>query len=72
MGSEMCIRDRFICAIVAIILSAIGLKNFNPETEKGKGFAVAGLVLGIVAVVLLFIAIVVLAGAVSYGIFNSL
>lgn len=36
---------------VAIVFSAIGMHNFDPNTEKGKGFAIAGLVLGIVGVV---------------------
>ena len=40
-----------LTGVVAIVFSAIGMHNFNPETEKGKGFAIAGLVLGIVGVV---------------------
>ena len=43
------------CGIVALITGIIGLVKFNKETEKLKGFAIAGIVIGvfdIVAVVL--------------------
>ena len=37
--------------IAAIILSSIGLSQINKNGERGKGFAIAGLVVGIVSVV---------------------
>jgi len=35
-----------IIGVCACVFSIIGLRKFNPETEKGKEFAVVGLVLG--------------------------
>ena len=40
-----------IVGIVALILSAVGLSACTKKNQRGKGFAVAGLVLGIVGVV---------------------
>ena len=43
------------CGVVALITGIIGLVKFDKETEKLKGFAIAGIVIGvfdIVAVVL--------------------
>lgn len=39
-------------AIVGIILSAIGMKNFDPNTETGRGYGKAGIIIGIVVIVL--------------------
>ena len=39
------------CGIAAIITGIIGLVKFNPETEKGKGMAIAGIVVGAVDIV---------------------
>ncbi len=48
-----------VFSILAIVFSAIALKRIksNPEVRKGKGLAVAGLVLGIVAAAVLLLAI---------------
>ncbi len=45
----------FVCSVVGLVLSAVAKKNFDANSQKGKGFAIAGLVIGIVA--LSFIAI---------------
>jgi hypothetical protein len=47
-------------AILAIVFSTIGLRRIrqNPETLKGKGFGIAGLVTGIVFLALVLILIV--------------
>ena len=47
------------CGIVAIITGIVGLTKFNPETEKGKGFAIAGLIIGIIDAVLIIISIII-------------
>ncbi|WP_019910875.1 DUF4190 domain-containing protein [Paenibacillus sp. HW567] len=49
--------------IVAIILSAISLKEIRTRYEQGKGMAIAGLVCGIIGTILyaILIAIIVLA-----------
>lgn len=51
------------CGIVGIVLSAISLGRFkkNPDKYKGKGFAIAGLAVGVVVLVL---GIAILAAAV--------
>ena len=36
------------CGIAAVILGALGLKKFNPETEKNKWMAIFGIVLGVI------------------------
>lgn len=53
-----------ICSLVGIIVAALamgfaavvtgiaGLKNFNPETEKGKGFAISGIIIGVIDIIL--------------------
>jgi len=44
------------CSPVGIILSAIGLSQINKDpTQKGKGLATAGLIVGIVSFVLTII-----------------
>ena len=39
------------CGVVAIITGAMGIKTFNPETQKNKWMAIFGLVLGIIDIV---------------------
>jgi hypothetical protein len=50
-------------SILAIILGAVGIKqvNANPQLVGGKGLAIAGLVLGIIALALWLLAITFLA-----------
>lgn len=51
---------------IGLILSAIALGQFKKDpNQKGKGLAIAGLVIGIISVVFLFFYFVVLAAAVS-------
>ena len=52
-----------ILGILGIIFSAIALKKIknNPETKKGRGLAIAGLVMGIVVLGLTIIGIAILA-----------
>ena len=51
------------CGIAAIITGIIGIVKFNPETEKGKGLAIAGLIIGIVDVIMVVRAMGVLFSA---------
>lgn len=44
------------CGIAAVITGIIGMVKFNPETEKGKGFAIAGLIVGILDVIFVVMA----------------
>jgi O-antigen ligase len=59
------------CSILAIIFGAIGISKANKDPRYGKGMAIAGLVLGIIAVVITLI-LVVIAGALvsSYGFYS--
>ena len=51
MGSEMCIRDSYIGAIILFILSLGGLSN--PETaRRGNVFGIVGMALAVLATVL--------------------
>ena len=43
------------CGIVAIITGIIGLVKFDATKEKGKGFAIAGLIVGVIDVVAVII-----------------
>jgi hypothetical protein len=52
----------FVCAILAIIFSAIGMAKAKHVGGAGKGKAVAGLVMGIAAIVILLIAVFVVVG----------
>ena len=54
-----------IFGTMAIVFSAIGLSAVkkNPSTYKGKGFAIAGLVIGIIDVVFIFLLLVLLLAA---------
>ena len=43
------------CGIVAVILGIVGLVKFDATKEKGKGFAIAGLIVGVIDVVAVII-----------------
>ena len=47
--------------IVGLILSAVAMKKFNKEKHKLKGFAIAGLVISIVALSIFLFAIMIVA-----------
>jgi len=40
---------------IAAILSAIGLKQVNEKNEKGKGLAIAGIIIGIAVIIIMII-----------------
>lgn len=40
---------------VAAVLSAIGLKQVNETNEKGKGLAIAGIIIGIAVIIIMVI-----------------
>ncbi len=41
------------CGIVATITGIIGIATFKPEKEKGRGLAIAGLVVGIIEIIVM-------------------
>ena len=43
------------CGIVAVVLGIVGLVKFDATKEKGKGFAIAGLIVGVIDVVAVII-----------------
>lgn len=47
------------CGIVAVILGIIGLVKFDATKEKGKGFAIAGLVVGVIDVIAVVLNIII-------------
>lgn len=49
----------FVCAIAGIILSIIGLKKAKALEGKGKGLAIAGLIISIISTVVQVLAVVV-------------
>ncbi|MCI9245737.1 MAG: DUF4190 domain-containing protein [Clostridia bacterium] len=51
------------CGIVAIILGIVGLVKFDATKEKGKGFAIAGLVVGVIDVIAVILNIIIQASA---------
>ncbi len=51
------------CGIVAVILGIISLVKFDSTKEKGKGFGIAGLVIGVIDVVAVIVNIVITASA---------
>lgn len=54
-----------LLGITGIVFSSIGLSKIKKENFKGKGFAIAGLIIGIVDVVLIFLILALLLSA--YG-----
>ena len=58
-GFVIAIISIFIFSIVlgpiAAILSAIGLKQVNETNEKGKGLAIAGIIIGIAVIIIMII-----------------
>ena len=44
-----------ILGSVAAVLSAIGLKQVNETNEKGKGLAIAGIIIGIAVIIIMVI-----------------
>lgn len=58
----------FLLGIVAIILSAISLKEIRVSHEQGRGMAIAGLVCGIVGTLIYAILILIIVIAIaSFG-----
>lgn len=51
------------CGIVAVILGIVGLVKFDATKEKGKGFAIAGLVVGVIDVIAVVLNIIIQASA---------
>ena len=51
------------CGIVAVILGIVGLVKFDATKEKGKGFAIAGLVVGVIDVIAVILNIIIQASA---------
>ena len=47
------------CGLAAVITGIIGVAKFNPETEKGKGMAIAGIIVGALDVVLVVIFMII-------------
>lgn len=39
------------CGIVALITGIMGIAKFDPSKDKGKGLAIAGLVIGIIDII---------------------
>lgn len=57
------------CAPISIVLSAIGLNQIKADpTQQGKGLALAGLIIGIISVVVgfFYLLLVGIGGALSY------
>ena len=48
-----------IVGIVGIVLSAIGLSQINKNNDRGRGFALAGLIVGIISLIIGFGRIIV-------------
>lgn len=51
------------CGIVAIITGIVGLVKFDSTKEKGKGFAIAGLIVGVIDVIAVILNIIIQASA---------
>ena len=47
------------CGLAALITGIIGLVKFNPETEKGKGMAIAGIIVGVVDMIMVIFYMVI-------------
>lgn len=55
--------------IVGIVLGAVGLSRTKNGVRSGRGFAIAGLVIGIVSLVIAIVVVtLVLTGAITYGV----
>ena len=52
------------CGIGAVITGIIGLIKFNPEKEKGKGMAIAGIVVGALDIVMVVIWLIIRTSAI--------
>lgn len=59
-----------ITGIVGLILSIIGFKK-SKQTQKGKGFAIAGICCSIVGIIIGIIAIIIIVTAFSFFVDNS-
>ena len=49
------------CGIVAVVLGIVGLVKFDATKDKGKGFAIAGLVIGVIDVIAVVLNIIITA-----------
>ena len=54
------------CGIVAIVTGIIGLVKFDVTKEKGKGFAIAGLVVGVIDVIAVIVSTIIRLAAITY------
>lgn len=45
--------------VIAIILGVIGLSQIKARGERGRGFAIAGIIIGAIAIVVLVIVVIV-------------
>ena len=64
----------FICSffipILGIIFSAIALNQIKKDNSRGRGLAIAGLIIGIVSIVLIIIILIVYA-ALIFTLFSA-
>lgn len=47
------------CGIIATITGIVGIATFKKEEQKGRGFAIAGLVIGILDVIIMILYIII-------------
>ena len=47
------------CGIAAVVTGIIGLVKFDAETQKGKGMAIAGIIVGAVDIVLVVLFMII-------------
>lgn len=40
------------CGIAAVVTGIIGIVKYNPETKKGKGMAIVGIVVGVIDIIM--------------------
>ena len=47
------------CGMAAAVTGIVGIARFDSEKEKGKGMAIAGLVIGIIDIFMVFLWIII-------------
>ena len=58
---------RGLTILCACIFNIVALCTFNPETEKGKGFAIWGLILGIISGIFYLAMVILVRYLLRYG-----
>jgi len=59
----------FVTSIIGLVFSIIGVKNFNEDTDSGKGYGIAGIIMNAIptAIFILAVIIIIIVAVINYS-----